>query len=106
MQRDYDWHSAHHLPDLESAQAVGARAGSRAVGRLDPGKAPVGKLPLIFDPRVGASLIGNLLGAIGGPEFARRTSFLLGKENEKLFDSRVVIRHEIGNRSSRERGGP
>src|SRR3546814_4853803 len=54
MHRDYDWHSAHHLPDLESEQAVGARAGFPAVGRLEPGKEPVGQLTLTFDPRNGA----------------------------------------------------
>ncbi|MBB5706990.1 TldD/PmbA family protein [Sphingopyxis panaciterrulae] len=94
MQRDYAWHSAHHRPDLESAQAIGTRAGARAVKRLAPGKAPVGKLPLVFDPRVGSSLLGHLLGAIGGPAIARRTSFLLGKEEEQLFDSTILIRDE------------
>ena len=94
MQRDYGWHSAHHLSDLESAAAIGARAGARAVARLNPGKAPVGKLPVLFDPRVGASLIGHLLGAIAGPAVARGTSFLLGKEDQALFDGAIVIRDE------------
>lgn len=94
MQRDYGWHSAHHLSDLESAAEIGARAGTRAVARLNPGKAPVGKVPVLFDPRVGGSLIGHLLGAIAGPAVARGTSFLLGKEESDLFDSGIVIRDE------------
>ena len=94
MQRDYGWHSAHHLSDLESAADIGARAGTRAVARLNPGKAPVGKLPILLDPRVGGSLIGHLLGAIAGPAVARGTSFLLGKEDQALFDSGIVIRDE------------
>ena len=94
MQRDYGWHSAHHLSDLESTADIGARAGTRAVARLNPGKAPVGKLPVLFDPRVGGSLIGHLLGAIAGPAIARGTSFLLGKEDKALFDSGIVIRDE------------
>lgn len=94
MQRDYGWHSAHHRADLESAETVGTRAGERAVKRLHPGKAPVGKLPLILDPRVGSSLLGHLLSAIAGPAIARRTSFLLGKEEETLFDSAIVVRDE------------
>ena len=94
MQRDYGWHSAHHLSDLESVGEIGARAGTRAVGRLNPGKAPIGKLPILFDPRVGGSLIGHLLGAIAGPAVARGTSFLLGKEDRALFDSGIVIRDE------------
>src|SRR3546814_13387454 len=43
---------------------------------------------------VGSSLLGHLLGAIGGPAIARRTSFLLGKEEEQLFDSTILIRDE------------
>ncbi|HMO75104.1 MAG TPA: metallopeptidase TldD-related protein [Sphingopyxis sp.] len=94
MQRDYGWHGAHHLSDLESAAEIGARAGNRTVARLNPGKAPVGKVPVVFDPRVGSGLIGHLLGAIAGPAIARGTSFLLGKEEEQLFDSAIVIRDE------------
>jgi len=94
MQRDYGWHSAHHLSDLESIAAIGTRAGTRAVARLGPGKAPVGKVPVFYDPRVSSGMISHLLGAIGGPAIARGTSFLLGKEDEQLFDSAIVIRDE------------
>jgi PmbA protein len=94
MQRDYGWHSARHLSDLESPADIGARGGARAVARLNPGKAPVGKLPVLFDPRVGGGLIGHLLGAIAGPAVARGTSFLLGKEDRALFDGSIVIRDE------------
>ena len=61
---------------------------------MNPGKAPVGKVPVLFDPRVGGSLVGHLLGAIAGPAIARGTSFLLGKEESDLFDSGIVIRDE------------
>lgn len=94
MQRDYGWHSAHHLSDLESAAEIGARAGTRAVARLKPGKAPVGKVPVVLDPRVGGSILGHLLGAMAGPAVARGTSFLLGKEDRALFDSGIVVRDE------------
>ena len=94
MQRDYGWHSAHHLSDLESAGDIGARAGTRAVARLNPGRAPVGKVPVVIDPRVGGSIVGHLLGAIAGPAVARGTSFLLGKEDRQLFDSGIVIRDD------------
>ena len=94
MQRDYAWHSAHHLTDLESPTEIGARAGARAVARLNPGKAPNAKLPVFFDPRVSGGIIGHLLAAIAGPAIARGTSFLLGKEKDKLFDSSILIRDE------------
>ena len=94
MQRDYGWHSAHHLADLESVVDIGTRAGTRAVARLNPGKAPVGKVPVFLDPRVSGGMINHLLGAISGPAIARGTSFLLGKEDEQLFDPAIVIRDE------------
>lgn len=94
MQRDYGWHSAHHLSDLESALDIGTRAGTRAVARLNPGKAPVGKVPVLLDPRISGGMIGHLLGAIAGPAIARGTSFLLGKEEQALFDSGIIIRDD------------
>ena len=94
MQRDYGWHSAHHLSDLESVEAIGTRAGTRAVARLNPGKAPVGKVPVLLDPRVSGGIVGHLLSAIAGPAVARGTSFLLGKEERQLFDRAIVIRDD------------
>jgi len=94
MQRDYGWHSAHYLADLESVADIGTRAGARAVARLSPGRAPVGKVPVLLDPRVSGGMIGHLLGAIAGPAIARGTSFLLGKEDRMLFDSGIVIRDD------------
>ncbi|WP_374526438.1 TldD/PmbA family protein [Sphingopyxis sp.] len=94
MQRDYGWHSAHHLSDLESVEAIGKRAGTRAVARLNPGKAPVGKVPVLLDPRISGGIVGHLLSAIAGPAVARGTSFLLGKEEQQLFDGGIVIRDD------------
>lgn len=94
MQRDYDWHSVRFADELEAAALIGRRAGERAVARLNPGKPPVGRVPVVFDPRVGGTLVGHLLGAISGPAIARRTSFLLGKEDAALFDPAIILRDE------------
>jgi PmbA protein len=93
-QRDYEWHQARHLGDLESPAAVGQRAGERTVARLNPGKAPTGPMTVVFDPRVSASLIGHLLGAIGGSAIARKTSFVLGHEDKPLFGAGITIRDD------------
>lgn len=91
-QRDYEWHSVRHLADLESPASIGLRAGQRTVERLNPSKAPTGLLPVVFDPRVSASLIGHLLGAITGSAIARKTSFLIGREGEQLFAPGTQVR--------------
>ena len=94
MQRDYAYHSARHLTDLEEAAAIGARAGERAVKRLNPGKLSSGAMPVVYDPRVGSGLLGHLTGAITGSAVARRTSFLLDKLGEQVFANGITIRDD------------
>jgi PmbA protein len=94
MQRDYGYHSARHLADLEGAAAIGTRAGDRAVARLNPGKLGSGSMPVVYDPRVGSSLLGHLAGAITGAAIARKTSFLLGKRGEQIFGRGITIRDD------------
>jgi PmbA protein len=91
MQRDYAWRSARYGSDLPSPEEIGRMAGERAVARLNPGRLKSGPLPLIFDPRVGGTLIGHLVGAMSGSAIARRASFLLDRLEQQLFDSTVVI---------------
>jgi PmbA protein len=94
MQRDYAYHSTRHWGDLESATAIGKRAGDRAVARLNPGKLPSGAMPVLFDPRAGSSLLGHLIGAITGSSVARRTSFLLDKLGERIFAAGITVRDD------------
>ena len=94
MQRDYAQHSARHFADLDPAEAIGRLAGERAVARLDPAKLQSGAMPVVFDPRVGSSLLGHLASAISGAAIARKTSFLLGKEEERIFAPGIVIRDD------------
>ena len=91
MQRDYAWRLARYGADLPPPEEIGRMAGERAVQRLAPGRLASGSLPVVFDPRVGGSLVGHLLGAMSGAAIARGASFLLGRENEVLFDSAVTI---------------
>lgn len=91
MQRDYAWRSARHAADLPEPAEIGAQAGERAVKRLNPGRLKSGAMPVVFDPRVGGSLIGHLVGAMAGSAIARRSSFLLGRDGEQLFASGIAI---------------
>jgi len=91
MQRDYAYHSTRHLSDLEDSAAIGLRAGERAVRRLNPAKLSSGPMPILFDPRVSASMVGHLLGSITGAAIARRTSFLLDALGTEVFAAGVTI---------------
>jgi PmbA protein len=94
MQRDYAHHSVRHYADLDDPETLGLRAGQRAVARLNPAKLPSGAMPVVFDPRVGASLVGHLLSAINGAAIARRTSFLLDREGQPVFPEAVTLRDD------------
>jgi PmbA protein len=91
MQRDYASHATRHYAELDGPEEIGRLAGERTVRRLNPDKLSSGTMPIVFDPRVGGGLIGTLLGAISGPAIARRTSFLLGHENEAIFPEGITI---------------
>jgi PmbA protein len=91
MVRDYAHHSARHRARLEDAETIGTRAGERAVARLDPGRVASGAMPVVFDPRVGSSLIGHLIGAISGQSISRKTSFLLDALGTRIFPDGVTI---------------
>lgn len=91
MQRDYHYHSARHLTDLEPAEDVGKEAGNRTVARLDPVRLPSGPMPVVFDPRVAGSLLGHFSGAINGASIARKTSFLMDMLGQRVFAPGIAI---------------
>jgi len=85
MQRDYDYHATVHLADLEDAEAIGRRAGEKAVARLGPTRPRTGRMPVLYDPRVSNSLLGHLAGAINGASVARGTSFLKERMGTRIL---------------------
>ncbi|MCJ7421577.1 TldD/PmbA family protein [Sphingomicrobium astaxanthinifaciens] len=90
-ERDYAYHSARYLADLEDARAIGTRAGERAAARLSPRRFEGGRMPVLFDPRVATSLLSHLAAALSGNAVARRSSFLQDKMGEQVFAPGVTI---------------
>ena len=91
MERDYDYHSARHLDDLRPPDAIGRKAGERAVRRLGSAPMESGAFPVIFDARVSAALPGALVSAINGRAVARGVSFLKDDLGAALFGTHVQI---------------
>jgi PmbA protein len=91
MERDDDFTTAIHGSDLRDPKDVGRKAGERAVRRLGARKVPTCQVPVIYDPRVSASLLRHLAGAISGPAIARRTSFLKEKLGQQIFPRGLAI---------------
>jgi PmbA protein len=94
MQRDSATHSARHFADLDPPERLGLLAAERTIKRLNPTKVASGAMPVLFDPRVGASLLGHLVGAITGAAITRKTSFLLDKLHEQIFAPGVQVRDD------------
>lgn len=91
MERDYDFTNVVYGADLEDPATVGRRAGEKAVKRLGARKPESGRITVVFDPRVSASLIGHMAGAISGPAVARGTSFLKDKLGQEIFAKGVTV---------------
>jgi PmbA protein len=91
MERDYDYSSTLHAADLDSAEAIGRRAGERAVKRLNPRKVATRRVPVVFDARISGSLVGHLASSVNGSAIARQTSFLRERLGERIFASGIEI---------------
>lgn len=91
MQRDYAWRTAHHGEDLPGPAEIGTLAGERSVARLNPGHLTSGKRPVVFDPRVGGTLVTHLVAAMSAASVARGGSYLIGKLEEDLFPQGLRI---------------
>jgi len=91
METDYDYSSTHHLSDLESAAEVGRRAGERTIRSLGAKQISTQKVPIVYEPRIGRSLIGHFAGAITGSSVARGTSFLKDRMGEPIFGDHITI---------------
>ena len=91
MERDYDYSSTIHFGDLRSPESVGLEAGQRAVRRLGSRKVKSQAVPVVFDKRIAASLIGHMLSAINGSAIARGTSFLKNDLGKRIFTKGITI---------------
>ena len=91
MERDYASHSARHLGDLDKPEEIGLRAATRTIERLNPRKIESTKTNVVYAPRVSASLLGHLAGAVTGTSIARGTSFLRDEMGKKIMADGITI---------------
>jgi PmbA protein len=91
MQRDYWYSTARDPADLESTEAIGRRAGERAIARLGARKLATRRAPVVFAPDMARGLIRSFLAAIRGGSQYRRSSFLLDSAGQALFPAFLQI---------------
>ena len=94
MERDYEWSSVVHLADLDDPVQIGRRAAEKTLARLNPVRAKTARIPVVYDPRVSASLIGHLTSAINGASVARGTSFLRDAMGTQVLAKGLTIRDD------------
>ena len=100
MQRD-DWYSTARDPrSIAAPEAIGDYAARRALSRLGARKIRTGKVPVLFEAPLAASLIGNFVHAASGGSLYRKTSFLVDALGKQVFSKNVRI-----SESPRLRGG-
>lgn len=91
MQRDYWYSSARSANDLMDAQALGRKAGERAVARLGAQRIGTCTAPVLLPPELARGFWGHLVSAISGGALYRRASFLLDKLGESVCAPTVTL---------------
>lgn len=91
MQRD-SWYGVQRaFARLDQPEAIGREAARRATRRLGARKVPTCTAPVVFDPEVAGSLLGNLCSAVSGYALYKRASFLVDKLGERLAPDFVTV---------------
>jgi PmbA protein len=92
MQRD-DWYStARYAQGMESARAVGRRAGERCCSRLAARKIKTVQAPVLFEAPIASSLLGHFVAAASGGSLYRKASFLLDQLGRQIFAPWIEIK--------------
>ena len=91
MQRDYWYAVSRTLSLLDSPEEVGRIAAQRTLRRLGARKVKTARVPIVFEPMVARSLLGNLFEAASGDSIYRAASFLVGKLGETIAGENVTV---------------
>ena len=91
MQRDYWFSVARTLSKLESAESVGREAARRTLRRLGSRKIASTQVPIVLDPMVAGSILGNIFEGINGDAIYRQSSFLANKLGEKIAAANITV---------------
>ena len=91
MQRDYWYAVGRKLNRLDSPEAVGQEAGRRTVRRLGARKIATCRVPVVFEPEIAGSFLGNLCSAVNGYAIYKGTSYLVGRLGERIAPDLVTV---------------
>ncbi len=79
------------LKELDTPEAIGREAARRAVRMLGAKKVKSQKVPVIFDPMMAASFIGNVASAASGDAVYKKSSIFAARLGKKIGAREVTI---------------
>jgi PmbA protein len=88
---DYWYTTARVFKDLDPPEEVGRIAAERALRKLGARKVPTQTVPVVWDPMVARSFVGNLARAATGDALYRRATFLLDREGQQIASPLVTL---------------
>jgi PmbA protein len=91
LQRDFWYDQRRHLRALAPPEEIGRVAAERTLRKLNGRSVPTQRVPVVFDPSMSASLLGNLFEALSGETIFRRASFLVGQLGEGVASERLTV---------------
>jgi PmbA protein len=90
-QRDYWFSVARSLSKLESPEDVGRIAAERTLRRLGARKVKTTRAPIVLDPQMARSFLGEICDAVNGDSIYRGASFLAGKLGDKIAGDNITV---------------
>src|SRR5262245_3650780 len=91
MQRDYWFSSVRDAADLQNYEAIGRKAGERALSRLGGRRISTRKAPVMFAAELARGFFGHFVAAIRGSAQYRKSSFLLGAAGQQVLPAFLNI---------------
>lgn len=91
MERDGWYASVRDSKRLPDVREIGAYAANRAAARLGAVKISSRSCPVLFEAPLACGLLGSLTQAISGGALYRKTSFLLGALDKKIFPKHIKV---------------
>lgn len=83
-QTDYWWTASRFLDKLEPIEDVAKEAARRTLRKIGSIKPKTKKVPVVFDPDVGADFLRIIASCVLGSSIYRKNSFLVDKLNEQI----------------------
>ena len=90
-QRDYWQDTSTHLSEIDTPEQIAKIAAERTVRMLGATKIPSGNMPVVFDPQMAQSFVGDIVGAINGDLVYKKASFLGDKLGKKIAGELLTV---------------